>query len=60
MFSARFRAKNKEACIAVVTRIQAPKVFRTKKKSGTRNFKNLPIELSFQRESAVGRRGHRK
>ncbi len=29
MFSARFNKKNKETCIAVVTRIQAPKFFCT-------------------------------
>ena len=54
MFSARFNEKNKEACIAVVTEIQAPKFFHTQKQRGTRTFKNLPVELCFQRESAVG------
>ena len=29
MFSARFNEKNKEACIAVVTRIRSPKFFCT-------------------------------
>ena len=31
MFSARFNEKNKEACIAEVTQIQAPKFFHTQK-----------------------------
>ena len=60
MFSARFNEKNKEACIAVVTRIHSLKFFGIHKQCGTRTFKNLPIEVSFQLEAAVGSWGHRK
>ena len=54
MFSARFNEKNKEACIAVATRIHSLKFFGIHKQCGTRTFKNLPVELCFQRDSAVG------
>jgi len=58
MFSARFNEKNKEACIAVVTRIQALKLFGTHiqfkwSKNHQESFRRIVLSTKLQACTAV-------
>ena len=64
MFSARFNEKNKEACFAVVARIQAPKLFGTHiqvkwNKNHQKSFRRIVLLTKLQACTAVGSWGHR-